>query len=92
MKNIKKALLFHLSLDQHLSDMYFGVRNKCLQLLGCLGMVDSLLSKDGEDLVLSLGLCAHSAQRNIVCMIEFKCILYLEPFKCSDNIKVNKKL
>lgn len=32
---------------KHLSDMYFGVRNKCLQLLGCLGVVDSPLSKDG---------------------------------------------
>lgn len=29
--------------------MYFGVRNKCLQLLGCLGVVDCPLSKDGED-------------------------------------------
>uniref|UniRef100_A0A3Q2E0V6 Integrator complex subunit 4 n=1 Tax=Cyprinodon variegatus TaxID=28743 RepID=A0A3Q2E0V6_CYPVA len=26
-----------------LSDTYFGVRNKCLQLLGCLGMVDTPL-------------------------------------------------
>uniref|UniRef100_H2STU7 Integrator complex subunit 4 n=1 Tax=Takifugu rubripes TaxID=31033 RepID=H2STU7_TAKRU len=42
---------------KHLSDMYFGVRNKCLQLLGCLGLVDSPLSKDGEDLILSVGLC-----------------------------------
>lgn len=31
---------------KHLSDTYFGVRNKCLQLLGCLGMVDTPLSKD----------------------------------------------
>lgn len=60
-KNIKNPLLFYVLLHQHLSDMYFGVRNKCLQLLGCLGMVDSPLSKDGEDLVLSVGLCAHSA-------------------------------
>ncbi|XP_013888020.1 integrator complex subunit 4 [Austrofundulus limnaeus] len=33
---------------KHLSDTYFGVRNKCLQLLGCLGLVDTPLSKDGE--------------------------------------------
>lgn len=51
-KKIKNPLLFNLSLYQHLSDMYFGVRNKCLQLLGCLGVVDSPLSKDGEDLTL----------------------------------------
>uniref|UniRef100_A0A4W6FI11 Integrator complex subunit 4 n=1 Tax=Lates calcarifer TaxID=8187 RepID=A0A4W6FI11_LATCA len=31
---------------KHLSDTYFGVRIKCLQLLGCLGMVDSPLNKD----------------------------------------------
>lgn len=68
-------LLFCLSLCQHLSDMYFGVRNKCLQLLGCLGVVDSPLSKDGEDLLLSLGLFAHSSLCNIVCMIECKFIL-----------------
>lgn len=40
---------------KHLSDMYFGVRNKCLQLLGCLGMVDSPLTKDSEGLGTSLG-------------------------------------
>ncbi|XP_053278025.1 integrator complex subunit 4 [Pleuronectes platessa] len=33
---------------KHLSDTYFGVRNKCLQLLGCLGTVDTPLSKDSE--------------------------------------------
>uniref|UniRef100_H3CKJ6 Integrator complex subunit 4 n=2 Tax=Tetraodon nigroviridis TaxID=99883 RepID=H3CKJ6_TETNG len=32
---------------KHLSDMYFGVRNKCLQLLGCLGVAASPLAKDG---------------------------------------------
>ncbi|XP_074536533.1 integrator complex subunit 4 [Halichoeres trimaculatus] len=32
---------------KHLSDTYFGVRNKCLQLLGCLGTVDTPL-KDSE--------------------------------------------
>ena len=37
-----------LNLLQHLSDTYFGVRNKCLQLLGCLGTVDTPLTKDGE--------------------------------------------
>ncbi|XP_034024942.1 integrator complex subunit 4 isoform X3 [Thalassophryne amazonica] len=31
---------------KHLSDSYFGVRNKCLQLLGCLGTVDAPLTKD----------------------------------------------
>uniref|UniRef100_A0A8C4GKE9 Integrator complex subunit 4 n=1 Tax=Dicentrarchus labrax TaxID=13489 RepID=A0A8C4GKE9_DICLA len=36
---------------KHLSDTYFGVRNKCLQLLGCLGMVDTPLTKDNEGLV-----------------------------------------
>uniref|UniRef100_A0A8C4E5X7 Integrator complex subunit 4 n=1 Tax=Dicentrarchus labrax TaxID=13489 RepID=A0A8C4E5X7_DICLA len=35
---------------KHLSDTYFGVRNKCLQLLGCLGMVDTPLTKDNEGL------------------------------------------
>ncbi|XP_037533649.1 integrator complex subunit 4 [Nematolebias whitei] len=33
---------------KHLSDTYFGVRNKCLQLLGCLGLVDTPLTKDSE--------------------------------------------
>uniref|UniRef100_A0A3Q2W963 Integrator complex subunit 4 n=1 Tax=Haplochromis burtoni TaxID=8153 RepID=A0A3Q2W963_HAPBU len=33
---------------KHLSDTYFGVRNKCLQLLGCLGMVDAPLGKENE--------------------------------------------
>ncbi|KAM6933934.1 integrator complex subunit 4 [Xenentodon cancila] len=33
---------------KHLSDTYFGVRNKCLQLLGCLGMMDTPLTKDTE--------------------------------------------
>uniref|UniRef100_A0A673A1T2 Integrator complex subunit 4 n=1 Tax=Sphaeramia orbicularis TaxID=375764 RepID=A0A673A1T2_9TELE len=28
---------------KHLSDTYFGVRNKCLQLLGCVGTVDAPL-------------------------------------------------
>ncbi|XP_040901874.1 integrator complex subunit 4 [Toxotes jaculatrix] len=40
---------------KHLSDTYFGVRNKCLQLLGCLGMVDSPLNKDSERLGTSIG-------------------------------------
>lgn len=53
---MKTPLLFYLLLYQHLSDMYFGVRNKCLQLLGCLGMVDSPLSKDGEGPVSFVGL------------------------------------
>ncbi|KAL2096483.1 hypothetical protein ACEWY4_008631 [Coilia grayii] len=33
---------------KHLSDTYFGVRNKCLQLLGCLGTVDKPLTKDSD--------------------------------------------
>lgn len=33
---------------QHLSSTYFGVRNKCLQLLGCLGTVDKPLSKETD--------------------------------------------
>uniref|UniRef100_A0AAQ4Q5I3 Integrator complex subunit 4 n=1 Tax=Gasterosteus aculeatus aculeatus TaxID=481459 RepID=A0AAQ4Q5I3_GASAC len=33
---------------KHLSDTYFGVRNKCLKLLGCLGTVDAPLTKDNE--------------------------------------------
>ncbi|KAM3616661.1 uncharacterized protein V6R79_021426 [Siganus canaliculatus] len=41
---------------KHLSDMYFGVRNKCLQLLGCLGIVDPAgLNKDADGLGSSLG-------------------------------------
>uniref|UniRef100_A0A671UCT1 Integrator complex subunit 4 n=1 Tax=Sparus aurata TaxID=8175 RepID=A0A671UCT1_SPAAU len=47
---------------KHLSDMYFGVRNKCLQLLGCLGMVDSPLTKDSEGLGTSLGLSVRDVQ------------------------------
>ncbi|XP_047450718.1 integrator complex subunit 4 [Mugil cephalus] len=39
---------------KHLSDTSFGVRNKCLQLLGCLGIVDTPLTKD-EGLGTSLG-------------------------------------
>uniref|UniRef100_A0A8C2X6C0 Integrator complex subunit 4 n=1 Tax=Cyclopterus lumpus TaxID=8103 RepID=A0A8C2X6C0_CYCLU len=42
---------------KHLSDSYFGVRNKCLKLLGCLGTVDAPLTKDNEGLGTSLGLC-----------------------------------
>ncbi|KAM4590493.1 integrator complex subunit 4 isoform 1-T1 [Fundulus diaphanus] len=38
-----------------LSDTYFGVRNKCLQLLGCLGMVDAPLGKDSEGPSSSIG-------------------------------------
>ncbi|KAM3875012.1 integrator complex subunit 4 [Diretmus argenteus] len=30
---------------KHLLDTYFGVRNKCLHLLGCLGAVDTLTSE-----------------------------------------------
>lgn len=40
---------------KHLSDTYFGVRNKCLKLLGCLGMVDAPLTKDNEGLGTLLG-------------------------------------
>ncbi|XP_078140201.1 integrator complex subunit 4 isoform X2 [Centroberyx gerrardi] len=40
---------------KHLSDTYFGVRNKCLQLLGCLGTVDTPLTKDSEGLGTSTG-------------------------------------
>uniref|UniRef100_A0A1A7WN72 Integrator complex subunit 4 n=1 Tax=Iconisemion striatum TaxID=60296 RepID=A0A1A7WN72_9TELE len=40
---------------KHLSDTYFGVRNKCLQLLGCLGLVDAPLTKDNDGPGSSLG-------------------------------------
>ncbi|XP_075968071.1 integrator complex subunit 4 isoform X1 [Anarhichas minor] len=40
---------------KHLSDTYFGVRNKCLKLLGCLGTVDTPLTKDNEGVGTSLG-------------------------------------
>ncbi|XP_040035663.1 integrator complex subunit 4 isoform X1 [Gasterosteus aculeatus] len=40
---------------KHLSDTYFGVRNKCLKLLGCLGTVDAPLTKDNEGAGTSLG-------------------------------------
>ncbi|MBN3309563.1 INT4 protein, partial [Amia calva] len=33
---------------KHLTDTYFGVRNKCLQLLGCLGSVEKPKSKENE--------------------------------------------
>ncbi|KAM4627355.1 integrator complex subunit 4 isoform 2-T2 [Polymixia lowei] len=35
---------------KHLSDTYFGVRNKCLEVLGCLGTVDTPLTKDNQGL------------------------------------------
>uniref|UniRef100_A0A4W5M6Z6 Uncharacterized protein n=1 Tax=Hucho hucho TaxID=62062 RepID=A0A4W5M6Z6_9TELE len=57
---------------KHLSDTYFGVRNKCLQLLGCLGNVDTPLNKEGQGLVpavigggapgVSGGVCVRDAQ------------------------------
>ncbi|MBN3313904.1 INT4 protein, partial [Atractosteus spatula] len=37
---------------KHLTDTYFGVRNKCLQLLGCLGSVEKLASKESESVAL----------------------------------------
>ncbi|KAK6485939.1 integrator complex subunit 4-like [Huso huso] len=37
---------------RHLTDTSFGVRNKCLQLLGCLGSVDKPVSKELESMVL----------------------------------------
>lgn len=40
---------------KHLSDTYFGVRNKCLQLLGCVGTVDAPLTKDSEGQGTSVG-------------------------------------
>ncbi|XP_020512330.2 integrator complex subunit 4 [Labrus bergylta] len=40
---------------KHLSDTYFGVRNKCLQLLGCLGVMDTPLTKENEGPGTSLG-------------------------------------
>ncbi|XP_060903234.1 integrator complex subunit 4 [Labrus mixtus] len=40
---------------KHLSDTYFGVRNKCLQLLGCLGVMDTPLTKENEGPSTSLG-------------------------------------
>ncbi|XP_068572746.1 integrator complex subunit 4 [Cebidichthys violaceus] len=40
---------------KHLSDTYFGVRNKCLKLLGCLGTVDAPLTKDNEGVGTSSG-------------------------------------
>uniref|UniRef100_A0A4W5M6I9 Uncharacterized protein n=1 Tax=Hucho hucho TaxID=62062 RepID=A0A4W5M6I9_9TELE len=64
--------LAHPPLSQHLSDTYFGVRNKCLQLLGCLGNVDTPLNKEGQGLVpavigggapgVSGGVCVRDAQ------------------------------
>ncbi|KAJ0063528.1 hypothetical protein NL108_003804, partial [Boleophthalmus pectinirostris] len=33
---------------QHLSDTYFGVRNNCLQLLGCVGLTSGALSLDKD--------------------------------------------
>ncbi|KPP62658.1 Integrator complex subunit 4-like, partial [Scleropages formosus] len=33
---------------KHLTDTYFGVRNKCLQLFGCLGSVDKPLPRESE--------------------------------------------
>ncbi|XP_061637887.1 integrator complex subunit 4 isoform X2 [Phyllopteryx taeniolatus] len=40
---------------RHLSDASFGVRNKCLQLLGRLGAADSPPGKDGDGLGTSAG-------------------------------------
>lgn len=47
--------------------MYFGVRNKCLQLLGCLGLVDSPLNKDGEVLVMSVSYIKLNIKVNECC-------------------------
>ncbi len=58
------SVFFSLSSSQHLSDTYFGVRNKCLQLLGCLGMLDTPLTKDNEGLGTALGLCHGSVYLN----------------------------
>ncbi|XP_041850945.1 integrator complex subunit 4 [Melanotaenia boesemani] len=46
---------------KHLSDTYFGVRNKCLQLLGCVGLVDTPLTKGSEGPGTSLG-CVRDVQ------------------------------
>uniref|UniRef100_A0A673XFP6 Uncharacterized protein n=1 Tax=Salmo trutta TaxID=8032 RepID=A0A673XFP6_SALTR len=45
----------HRLIEVHLSDTYFGVSNKCLQLLSCLGNVDTPLNKDGQGLVPAVG-------------------------------------
>ncbi|XP_008307693.1 integrator complex subunit 4 isoform X2 [Cynoglossus semilaevis] len=52
---------------KHLSDSYFGVRNKCLQLLGCLGLVDTPLNKDSD----GVGTLRHTgAQRDVQTIIS----------------------
>ncbi|XP_062408896.1 integrator complex subunit 4 isoform X2 [Sardina pilchardus] len=47
---------------KHLSDTYFGVRNKCLQLLGCLGTVDKPLTKESEATTGTSGAPARDVQ------------------------------
>ncbi|KAJ8368039.1 hypothetical protein SKAU_G00080670 [Synaphobranchus kaupii] len=49
---------------KNLYDTYFGVRNKCLQLLGCLGSVDKPLSKEGE------GVAAGAAPKDVLSIIS----------------------
>ncbi|KAJ8256789.1 hypothetical protein COCON_G00189410 [Conger conger] len=49
---------------KHLTDTYFGVRNKCLQLLGCLGSGDKPLSKESE------GVAAGTAPRDVQSIIS----------------------
>lgn len=51
--------ILHSPFLQHLADTYFGVRNKCLQLLGCLGFVDKPLSKESE------GVAAGTTPRDV---------------------------
>ena len=60
-----------LYLIQHLSDTYFGVRNKCLQLLGCLGTVDTPLTKDGEGLSTGMTAGMGTGKRTTSCAIWY---------------------
>ncbi|KAM6945965.1 LOW QUALITY PROTEIN: integrator complex subunit 4 [Aplochiton taeniatus] len=55
---------------KHLSDTYFGVRNKCLQLLGCLGTVDTPMTRDGEGLVMSTGASGAVGVRDVQSVIS----------------------
>lgn len=50
LQNDLTPLTFLTPVLQHLSDMYFGVRVKCLQLLGCVGSDDQAASskQDGR--------------------------------------------
>ncbi|XP_070986588.1 integrator complex subunit 4-like [Oncorhynchus clarkii lewisi] len=60
---------------KHLSDTYFGMRNKCLQLLSCLGNVDTPLNKDGQVLVPAMIGGGASGVSGAVCVRDAQSVI-----------------